>query len=117
MRAISWENPPKWQELPVMPLVYIYCYSSKSTKIHRPIAKYVNVSSENKLRLQISLEKIKKSSKLIKGLVKNVVLGLGLHLLPAHVEVQYHNDIEAIGPLGVMQITRYGDVSGMRHIL
>ena len=54
VRAMSWENPPKWRELPVLTLVYTYCYSSKSTNVHRPIAKYVNVSSENIHGLQIS---------------------------------------------------------------
>ena len=27
VEAISWENPPKWQELPVLPSVHAYCYS------------------------------------------------------------------------------------------
>ena len=53
MEAISWENPPKWQELPVLPSVHAYCYSSKSTKAHDPMAKYVSVSSENLHEVEI----------------------------------------------------------------
>ena len=54
VRAISLENPPKWQELPVLPSVHAYCYSSKSTKAHDPMAKYVSVSSENLHEVQIN---------------------------------------------------------------
>ncbi len=54
VEAISWENPPKWQELPVLPSVHAYCYSSKSTKAHDPMAKYVSVSSENLHEVQIN---------------------------------------------------------------
>ena len=54
VEAISWENPPKWQKLPVLPLVQAYCCSNKSTKAHDPMAKYVSVSSENLHEVQIN---------------------------------------------------------------
>ena len=54
VEAISWENPPKWQELPVLPSVHAYCYSSKNTKAHDPMAKYVSVSSENLHEVRIN---------------------------------------------------------------
>ena len=58
MEAISWENPPKWQELPVLPSVHAYCYSSKSNKAHDPMQNMLVLVVKTYMKY-ISIRKIK----------------------------------------------------------